>query len=121
MTPGVVFAVLVAGALGALARFGISLGVARYKRFPAAVLIVNVVGAAIGGTVLGLAHHAGISTAWHLILLTGLAGGLTTFSTWSVETMQLIESGRSRTALLSVGANLLLGIAVATLTYLLFS
>ena len=120
MTPGIVIAVLVAGALGALLRYSVSLAMSRFGRFPAAVLIVNVVGAAIGGTVLGLSHN-GMPAGLHLILLTGLAGGLTTFSTWSVETMQLLETGRYRTALLSVSSNLVLGIAVAAGAYLLFS
>ncbi|CAN5314142.1 N/A [soil metagenome] len=119
MTPGVVVAVLAAGVVGALSRYSISLALARHSRFPFAVLIVNVVGSIIGGALLGLFDRAAISAEWHLILLTGLAGGLTTFSTWSVETLQLIEAGRWRTAVSSVLANLVLGLAAASVAYLL--
>jgi CrcB protein len=121
MSPLVVVAVLVAGVIGALTRYGVSLAFAQRPGFPWAVLVVNVVASAIGGVVLGLVDAAGLSPEWRLVLLTGLAGGLSTFSTWSVETVQLVQSGRWRTALSSVLLNLVVGIAVATLGYLLVS
>ena len=52
-----------------------------------------------------------------LVLLTGLCGGLTTFSTLSVETMQIATMKRLQTAIASVAANLVLGIGVAAATY----
>ncbi len=113
MSPATVAAVLVAGAIGALGRYGISLALAKRSGFPWAVLLVNVIGAAIGGTVFALTEASAMSTQWHLIVLTGIAGGLTTFSTWSVETIQLIRLDRWRAALLSMTANLVLGLAVA--------
>jgi CrcB protein len=119
VSPTVIAAVLLAGALGALARFGVSRALASRPRFPWAVLLVNVVGSAIGGVVLGLAEAGGLSPEWRLILLTGFCGGLTTFSTFSVETVQLVLDGRSRIALGSVAANLTLGIAAAAAGYLL--
>lgn len=117
MSVGMVLAVLLAGVVGALARYGVSIALARYPRFPLAVLIVNVAGSIIGGTLLGLFDRAAISAEWHLILLTGLAGGLTTFSTWSVETLQLVEAGQWRTAVSSVALNLVLGLAAASGAY----
>lgn len=126
MSAGLVVAVLVAGAVGALLRYGTSLAFARSPRrvgpasrrgFPSAVLAVNVVGSAIGGLLLGLAVRTDISADLCLILVTGLCGGLTTFSTWSVETIQLALEGRGRTALLNIGLNLVLGGAAATLCY----
>lgn len=119
MSAGVVVAVLAAGVIGALLRYGTSLLFAARTGFPWAVLVVNLVGSALGGALLGLADRAAISAEWHLILLTGLAGGLTTFSTWSVETIQLVLGGRWRIAALSVGVNLLAGLGVATLLWAL--
>lgn len=118
MTPAVIVTVLLAGALGALARYGVSRALATRPRFPWAVLLVNVVGSTIGGIVLGLAEAGAVSPEWRLILLTGFCGGLTTFSTFSVETVQLVLDGRGRAAIVSVGANLVLGIAAATIGYL---
>lgn len=119
MSALVVTAVLVAGAIGALLRFGVSVVFATRSRFPWAVLVVNVVGSALGGSILALSERLVVSADWRLILVTGVAGGLTTFSTWSVETVQLVQSGRWRAALGSVGLNLVLGIAAASVAYVL--
>lgn len=119
MTPAVVAAVLVAGAIGAVARYGVSRALASRPGFPWAVLVVNVVGSALGGVVLGLAEAGGLSAEWRLILLTGFCGGLTTFSTFSVESVQLLLEGRARVAVGSVAANLVLGVGAAAAGYLL--
>lgn len=113
MNPAVVAAVLAAGAGGAVIRYLVSRALAGRGGFPWAVLLVNMVGSAIGGTVLGLAIRGDVSGDIRLIIVTGLCGGLTTFSTFSVETLQLVLDGRARVAALSVGANLLLGVGGA--------
>ena len=100
--------VLLAGALGALLRFA----TVHFVRAPWGVLVVNVAGSLLGGALV-----AGTEGNLRLILLTGLCGGLTTFSTFSVETIQLVLGGKTRVAVLSVGANLVLGIGAACLGY----
>lgn len=117
MSAAIIAAVLIAGAVGALARFAVSTLLAGRSAFPWAVLAVNVVGSAIGGAVLGLAVAGAVSPEWRLILLTGFCGGLTTFSTFGVETVQLVIDGKTRTALLSVAGNLVLGVAVAAAAF----
>ncbi len=119
MSPAVVLAVLAAGVIGAVARYGVSLAFAGRQAFPVGVLVVNIVGSAIGGAVLAQSDYDGLSAGWRLVLLTGLAGGLTTFSTWSVETIQLIQGRRARVALASIVANLVLGFAAAAFAYLI--
>lgn len=104
--------VLIAGALGAVIRFL----VARLVASPWAVLIVNVVGSFAAGVLIGAT-----SGELQLILLTGLCGGLTTFSSLSVETVQLVLEGRTRKALLSVGFNVVLGVGAAALGFALAS
>ena len=84
--------------------------------------MVNVVGSALGGVLVGLA----VDDAARVILLTGLCGGLTTFSTLSVETVQLIlggqgQSKRTGTAVLSVALNLVLGVGAAVAGWALAS
>jgi CrcB protein len=103
---------LAAGAVGALLRYGATTLAGRLRlRLPWAVLLVNVVGCAIGGVVLGLVDAGVIGADVRLVVLSGLCGGLTTFSTWSTETIQLAMSGRWRTAVLNVAANLVIGVA----------
>ena len=109
---------LFAGAVGAALRYAASTLIGRTRaRLPWAVLLVNVVGSLIGGVVLGLVQSGSIGTDARLVVLSGLAGGLTTFSTFSAETVQLAVAGRWRTAALSVGANLVLGIAAVVLGF----
>lgn len=112
MTPAIVAAVIGAGIVGAVARYLVSRAFAK-ARFLWAVLVVNVVGSALGGLVLGLAIRGDLSSDIRLVLLTGLCGGLTTFSTWSVETIQLVLAGKTRAAALNVASNLLLGMGCA--------
>lgn len=112
--------IAVVGAFAAVVRYLVTLAFphdAARSRMPWGVLVVNAVGSFIGGIVLGLASQSALSHEWQLILLTGFCGGLTTFSTFSVETLQLIERRRWRTALLSVTANLVIGIALAVAGY----
>ena len=104
----VVFAALLAGALGAVIRWLVSRVFAR-QRFPWAVLFVNVAGSALGGALVGLA----VDDAARVILLSGLCGGLTTFSTLSVETVQLVQNKRTGAAAVSIALNLVLGIGAA--------
>ncbi|MGV8852890.1 MAG: fluoride efflux transporter FluC [Rhodoglobus sp.] len=117
MTAAVVFAILGAGAVGAVLRYLTARAFSSQQGFPWAVLTVNVVGSALGGMLAGMAHIGTIDPNLEVVLLTGLCGGLTTFSTLSVETMQIVTMKRLRVALLSVTANLVAGIGAAATTY----
>ncbi len=117
MSVAIIAATIVAGALGTVLRYVTARALAPRSRFPWAVLVVNVVGSAIGGVVLGLATIGGVDAGIRLIVLTGFCGGLTTFSTWSVETVQLLQEGKWRWVGLSVAGNLVLGINAAVAAY----
>ncbi len=112
MTAGLLIAVLAAGGIGALLRFTVTKlflppnPSAHLAIFPWHVLVVNTVGSTIGGVVLGLQSVEAVSPAWSLILLTGLCGGLTTFSTFSVETVQLALRRLRAVAAINLFANL---------------
>lgn len=109
MTPLVLLAVAVGGALGAVLRQLTSVSLAGRGRIPWGVLVVNVVGSFIAGLALGLP----LDPAWQLIVLSGFCGGLTTFSTLSVETVYLVIAGKHRAAAASVALNLALGVPAA--------
>ena len=120
MTPLVVGALLVAGAVGAVIRYALSRAYpVRPGHLPGGILIVNVVGSLVAGAVIGLAERAAISDDVRLVLLTGFCGGLTTFSTWSVETIELVDGGRWRAAILNVLVTLGLGLGAAVAGYLI--
>ncbi len=122
LSPLVITAVLVAGAIGALLRYALSRALpVRPGHLPGGILIVNVVGSAVAGALIGLAERAALDGDLRLVLVTGFCGGLTTFSTWSVETIELVDGGRWRAAILNVVMTLVLGIAAAVGGYLLVS
>ena len=91
----------------------------RPGHLPGGILIVNVVGSGVAGALIGLAERAALDGDLRLILVTGFCGGLTTFSTWSVETIELVDGGRWRAAILNVVVTLALGLAAAAAAYLL--
>ena len=80
------------GALGAMLRYAISL--VPYKHtFPMPTLIINIIGALLIGYITGLAVKKNLSSNIILFLKTGLCGGFTTFSTFSLEAYNLIQIG----------------------------
>lgn len=80
------------GAIGALLRYAISCLPIRGE-FPILTLITNLLGAFIIGVVVGVFERQRISISMNLFLKTGVCGGFTTFSTFSLESLNLFESG----------------------------
>jgi CrcB protein len=103
--------VLIGGAVGALLRYltGLFVRSRHDGAFPWGTFVVNVVGSLVLGATAG-AVHAADGPAWLLTLVgTGLCGALTTFSTFGLETVRLVEEG----ALLKAGLNVGASVAVA--------
>jgi len=86
-------AVAVGAAAGALVRWQVGLlWNARWSGFPLGTLAVNVIGGfLIGLALMGLARPD--QALWRLLLVTGFLGGLTTFSAFSAESLQLLQRG----------------------------
>lgn len=85
----------VMGALGSLARYGVSGAVQRrwQTTFPVGTLVVNVTGAFGAGLLLGIATGRSVPDITLLAAGVGFLGGYSTFSTWMVETVLVAESG----------------------------
>lgn len=109
MTPLVVAVALAAAAVGALGRYAFAVRFSG-RSFPWAVLVANLAGSAIAGAAIAITDVLGDGELRY-VLLSGVAGGLTTFSTFSVETVQLTMARRHRAVVVSVGANLFGGLA----------
>ena len=113
-----VLAVAIGGAIGAVARFWMSNGVYAWlgRDFPWGTLVVNVVGSLVMGWLyVHFVERGEVSQEVRLALMTGLLGGLTTFSTFSLETVQLLERGHVISALGNVVASAVVCVAVCWL------
>jgi len=94
-----------AGAAGALFRFGLSNGVYRVlgREFPYGTLVVNVLGSLLIGYFFVLfLERVDASEIWRSAILIGLLGSFTTFSTFSLETLNLFNEGAYVKAMLNV-------------------
>jgi fluoride exporter len=105
-------AVAFASAVGAPARYLVDRAVASRNRgaFPWGTLIINVSGAFILGFLVGMGAHHGLSKPTLAVLGTGFCGAYTTFSTFSVETVRLMEERAYGKAALNVGVSLAAGL-----------
>jgi fluoride exporter len=116
----IVLAVLAGGMIGAPARYLVDRAIqARHDSvFPWGTLVINLAGSAVIGFLLGAQRHLGLPPAAFALLGTGLCGGLTTFSTFSYETLRLLEDGAVSEAGLNVIGSLVAGVLLAWLGYL---
>ncbi len=112
--------VAIGGALGSMARYGAAAAVNRWAEtvspnaasFPWGTLFVNIAGSFLIGLVMVVLLRAGEwRESYRLLLVTGIMGGFTTFSSFSWETWILIEEGRFAWA----GANVFLSVAICLL------
>ncbi len=113
--------VAVGGALGALARYGLSLWVqarlapGAWAAFPLGTLIINVLGSFLLAVTVTLAARGLLSAEVRLAFGTGFVGAFTTFSTFEWETLGLFSGGRAAWGALYLFGNLALGYAAVLL------
>lgn len=112
--------VALGGAIGASLRWLTGLAILRVAgqtEFPLAILTVNVLGSFLMGFFVVFAAHRGLT---HLspFVMTGVLGGFTTFSAFSLETMTLIERGQVGSAMVYVGLSV--GVSIIGLALGLF-
>jgi len=105
-----IISIAIGGAAGSLCRYGMSNGIYLLlgRSFPYGTLAVNILGSFIMGSVyILMIERASISEELRAGITIGLLGAFTTFSTFSIETINLIESGE----ILKAGLNILFSVA----------
>lgn len=105
------------GALGSVIRYSVGCWL-RSSLFPFATLLVNVVGCFMIGMVLAASlNHESIGNNWRVFLAAGVCGGLTTFSAFSLEGMQMLQDQKILLYLAYVGGSVLFGLAATWMGY----
>jgi CrcB protein len=104
----------VGGFVGSIARYLVAVLFANQMSsvFPFATLAVNIVGCFVIGILFALSDRGNIlSPEWRVLLTTGFCGGFTTFSTFSYESLRLIQDGEYLYVALYVLASVVIGLA----------
>ena len=106
------------GAIGSVLRYAFYL-VITVKQFPVATFAVNIIGSFIIGVVLALSLKDNLFlNNWKLFLATGICGGFTTFSAFSLENLTLLQNEKYFIALVYILSSIVLGIAAAWLGFI---
>lgn len=106
-------AVAAGGAAGSLLRYGGTMLAARLwgEAFPWGTMAINVIGSLVIGWFATASMPGGAAPASHelrLLVMTGLCGGFTTFSAFSLQTLALLRAGDTAGAALNIGLSVLL-------------
>lgn len=111
----VIIAVLIAGGLGAIIRhIAQTLAPAHPQRFPWAIFLVNVIGSFLAGLAAALGHSNIITTDVAFVMIAGFCGGLTTMSTFAVDSVARMRIGQWQLAGMNVVATAVISLLAAT-------
>ncbi|MBU2881330.1 fluoride efflux transporter CrcB [Psychrosphaera sp. B3R10] len=110
--------VAIGGAIGASLRYSATIGVTAWlgKGFPYTTLLVNILGSFIMGLLFSLIEHGIVAELpWRPLIGVGILGALTTFSTFSLDTLLMLQNGEWQKALINILLNVLVCILAAWL------
>lgn len=103
-----ILAISIGASLGALLRWWLGGRLNSYfPAIPPGTLAANLIGAYVVGVATALfASLSAVAPEWRLFIITGFCGGLTTFSTFSIEVVSLLQRGSGLLACGAMGAHL---------------
>lgn len=105
---GLIFAIFIGGGLGSISRYGISKLVALVwnGNFPLGTFVANLLSCIVMGVVVGVFYNKITSPEIRALILIGFCGGFSTFSTFSKETLMLMQNGNYLIAFLNIAISL---------------
>lgn len=108
--------------IGGILRYGLSVVIHDriHLVFPLGTFLANIIGCFVIGVLFALSERTAIAFEWRLFFATGICGGFTTFSAFSLETLVLLRDGQVGFASAYVIASLLFGVLTTFLGYSLF-
>ena len=112
----------IGGLAGSILRYLITLFFARQagSTFPYGTLVVNLTGCFLIGLIFALSEKGDVlSPEWRILLTTGFCGGFTTFSTFSYESIRLMQDGEVLFVSLYVGISVIVGLLATWLGMLI--
>ena|ERR1035437_2204568 len=106
------------GAVGSMARYGIGYIMSKYvpNPFPIGTFSINIIGSLIIGILFGLVgRNQWLQEGGMLLLASGFCGGFTTFSTFALENVNLMQKGQSVMAFIYMGLSVIIGLLLCRL------
>jgi len=109
-----IIAIFIGGGLGSVARFGVAEYVSTFWKgsFPLATLIANLLSCIVMGGVIGYFSSKTDNIDIKAMIVIGFCGGFSTFSTFSKDTLQLMQSGNFLIALINILISVVFGVAI---------
>ncbi len=109
--------IVLGGGIGAAARFALGTWIGQNwgRNFPLGTFVINISGSFILGVIMGTVEAQVLSPAVRLGLAIGFVGAYTTFSTWTYETMRLIEGGSWLLAAVNIFGSIAVGMLAVAL------
>ena len=101
------------GFIGSIARYGIGHIASKYIQtsFPIGTFVINIIGSFIIGILFGLvSRNQWMQQGGYLLLASGFCGGFTTFSTFALDNVNLMQKGESVTAIIYTGLSVIVGL-----------
>lgn len=114
------FWIFIGGGLGSLARFLLSISISKPGSLPLGTLIANILSCLILGYLIGLKIDDRLGDYLVWFLMVGFCGGFSTFSTFSLELFDLLESGNIALFFTYMVASLVLGIIAILIGYKIY-
>ena len=116
-----IISIIIGGAIGSLSRFFLTGFVHKFfhKDFAYGTLLVNMIGCFLIGLIAGLADKFNIPRSIEVLLVIGFCGAFTTFSTFMLETSEMMRNGQNTFAFLNIAISVVLGFALLRVGVLL--